>query len=120
MNWAIKITILYLGFVGIIVTLMVISMRETVDLESKDYYARELKFGEQIAATENALALTTPIESEVSGKSVLVTIPRELLDKDFSGEAMFFRPADARLDRRVPLVPDANGSCVIEIADVAV
>ena len=50
MSWGIRITIMYLGFVGLILTLVFTCFGHKVELESKDYYARELRFQDQINA----------------------------------------------------------------------
>ena len=46
MSWGIKITILYLGFVALILTLVFTCFGHKSELEYKDYYVRELKFQE--------------------------------------------------------------------------
>lgn len=116
MNWGVKITILYLSFVGLIVTLAVTCFGHKVELESKDYYAKELKFQSQIDATNNANKLSGSIEHKVSGKSVEVTIPKDLLTADFKGEVNFFRPSDSSKDKKIAFVPDSSGKQVFKDA----
>jgi len=41
MNWGLKITLLYVGFVAMILTLVFKASGEKVDLVTKDYYAQE-------------------------------------------------------------------------------
>ncbi len=116
MNWGVKIAILYLSFVGLIVTLAVTCFGHKVELESKDYYAKELKFQSQIDATNNANSLTGSIEHTVSGKTVEVTVPKELLTSDFKGEVNFFRPSDSSKDKKIVFVPDSSGKQVFQDA----
>ena len=116
LSWSYRIVILYTGFVAIIVTLVTICMRQTVELESKDYYAQELKYQERIDATKNANALPNSIAHEVNGKQVILSIATELLTKDFSGEVYFFCPSDGLRDVKVKMQFDATGKQVLDVA----
>jgi hypothetical protein len=118
MSWSYKILILYLGFMGIILTLVFTCFGEKNELEAKDYYARELVFQEQINAAQNAKDLDTPIAHSVAGRTVTLNIPSLLLTADFKGEAQLFRPSDSSLDRMIGLKPDADGTCVITDASL--
>lgn len=109
MSWGIKIAILYLSFVSLIVTLAVTCFGQKVELESADYYAKELKFQSQIDGTNNANQLPVAIEHSIAGKQVEITIPKELLSKDFVGEVYFFRPSDSSKDKKIVLNPDSSG-----------
>jgi hypothetical protein len=57
MSWGIKITLLYLAFVALILTLVFTCFGHKTELEYKDYYARELRFQDQIDAATNAANL---------------------------------------------------------------
>lgn len=116
MSWGIRITVLYLAFVALILTLVFTCMGEKIELESKDYYAKELKFQNQIDATNNVSSLSVPIEHLVKDKTVELTIPKELLSADFKGEAYFFRPSDSTKDKTIALKPDANGKQLLSDA----
>jgi nitrogen fixation protein FixH len=113
MNWGTKIAILYLAFVALILTLVFTCFGEKSELESKDYFAKEIQFQKQIDATENANALATPIQHKVSGKTVTITIPNELLGNNFKGLVEFIRPADASLDKSIALSPNSSGEQII-------
>lgn len=116
MNWGTRITLLYLGFVALILTLVFTCFGQKVELESKDYYAKELNFQEQINATNNANALTKPIEHQVTGSSVELRFPPELLGGDFIGSVDFNRPSDSSKDKTITLKPDVNGKQVLSDA----
>ena len=108
-NWGYKITILYVGFMVLILTLVSICMKQTVELESKDYYAQELKYQERIDATKNANALSAGIEHDINGKQIIFSVPTEQLSKDFYGEIYFFCSSDGTKDVKVNMRFDANG-----------
>ena len=77
MNWGKKITIVYLAFVALIVTLVIVSVRQKVDLVTPDYYAKELNYQADINKINNAKALATPLKCVLQGQSILVTFPEE-------------------------------------------
>jgi len=57
MNWGKGITVALTLFIGFIVTLGVILMRQNVDLVAEDYYQQEINYETQISAESNALKL---------------------------------------------------------------
>jgi len=113
MNWGIRITLLYLGFVAIILTLVITCFGHKSELESKDYYVKELRFQEQINATANSNQLTEPISYKVTGRSVQILLPKEILSERIAGTVFFVRPSDSSLDKSVPLVTDEEGKQLI-------
>ena len=114
MSWGIKIAILYLGFVGLIVALAATCFGQNVELESKDYYAKELKFQDQINASTNANALNVPIDYVIRERSVQILLPKEVLSDKISGQIQFIRPSDASKDKTVTLAPDSDGIQMID------
>ena len=113
MNWGLRITTLYLGFVSIIVTLVVICFNHKTELEFKDYYSRELNFQEQINASENAVQLETPIDYSVNGKTVEISFPKQLLSAGLKGEILFLRPSDGSKDKIISITPGTDGKQII-------
>ena len=114
MSWGIKITVLYLGFVAIILTLVFTCLGHKTELEYKDYYAKEIKFQDQINAVSNANQLTTPIDYKIAGRSIQISLPKELLSDDFKGTVNFLRPSDASKDKLIKLVPGDDGIQMID------
>ena len=57
MNWGKGIAIALVAFIGFIVTLGVILMRQNVDLVAEDYYQQEIDYETQISAESNAKKL---------------------------------------------------------------
>ena len=58
MDFGGKIIILYLSFVGLILTLVFMSYGQKVELVSADYYAQEINFQQKINATNNEKSLS--------------------------------------------------------------
>lgn len=109
MSWGIRITILYLSFVAMIVTMIVLCSGENIELEHKDYYARELKFQDQIDAATNEQALSESIQHQVMADHVELSLPATMQGNDLKGELYFYRPSDAKLDLKIPIAFDQNG-----------
>lgn len=113
LSWSYRITILYLGFVAIILTLVVIAGRNKEELVAPDYYAQELKYQERIDAANNADALTETIEHNVDEKQITLQIPLTLVTKDFKGEISFFCPSDSKKDKQFIMNFDSDGKQLI-------
>ena len=113
MSWSVKIAVLYLGFVGIILTLVFTCFRHKTELEYKDYYARELKFQDQLNASANAENLPVQIDYRIGDHSVEIIIPKELRKEGMTGSVHFMRPSDSSLDREFSLDVSENGSQLI-------
>lgn len=103
MNFGVKITILYLSFVGLILTLVVLSYSYDIELVSKDYYAQELKYQDKIDAINNANSLNGSIHHLITESSVVLSIDSAINFKDFKGEVVFFRPSDFKKDVKMKL-----------------
>lgn len=112
-SWGIKLMILYTAFVAMILTAVIISSGQRMDLESKDYYAQELAFQNKIDATFNALALKESITYSVNGANVILTVPKQILEDGIEGKIIFNRPSDATLDRSFALSFDNAGTQLI-------
>lgn len=99
MNFGGKIVILYLSFVALIVTLVVMCFKQDVELVSADYYDQEIKFQDKIDASNNEKQLKHSIEHLVSKDEIILKADSVLLSKDFSGTITFFRPSDSKMDK---------------------
>ena len=108
-NWGWGITIVLGLYMTMIMSLVVGSIRQPVDLVAPDYYAREIRYEETLNKLRNTNAL--PVRPNVSlthtGDRVLIKLPHSLA-KD-AGEVLFMRPSDLNLDFKLPLETDADG-----------
>jgi hypothetical protein len=114
-NWGTKIAILYISFVTLIIVLVFLSMNQKIELESKDYYAKELAFQSRIDATNNANSHKATIAFAFKENCIQLQIDSQLLTSDFKGEAFFYRPSNSELDVKLPLQFNANGLQTIPI-----
>ena len=98
MNFGGRIVVLYLSFVALIVTLVVMSFKQKVELVSEDYYAQEMKFQDKIDAINNEKSLGGSIHHSINENEVILTADSSLLSSDFEGTIHFFRPSDSSKD----------------------
>lgn len=103
MSWGKKITILYLSFVMLIVTMVSLCFGQKVELESKDYYAQELKFQDRIDAVSNEKNLPSTITHVLNKSDLTLTADSSVIGKDFSGSINFFRPSDSSKDLKLDM-----------------
>lgn len=98
MKWIVAAFVFFGLFMG---TLVVICVREDVNLVSKDYYQQELKHQEKIIRQENANQLEEKPQLSFENNSVKLLFPfSSSIEK---GELHVMRPSDDRLDQRFEL-----------------
>jgi hypothetical protein len=107
-GWGTKIAILYIGFVLLIITMVVMCVNQKVDLVSDDYYQKELAFQYRINETNNANALSEKITHIIADKNLELKFPAAFKEKNVTGEIVFFRPSDASKDYKTLVQLDAE------------
>lgn len=112
LNWGVKITGLYLGFVAIIVTLVVGSMRQDFDLVADDYYQQELEYQQVLDAGKNQLALSAPVHIHANSTMLVLDFPAEFRDKVLTGKIHFYSPVNSSWDKIVAVNTTANSISV--------
>ncbi len=110
MSWGIRIIFLYVGFVGMIVFMVMLTMREKGDLVTPDYYKQELEFQQTIDSKERAhTSAAQPTISVVDG-NLVTAYP----DNNVSGKIVVYRPSDSSKDFEVDITVGEDSSQVIQ------
>ena len=104
MSWGKKITVLYLAFVVLIVTLVVLCFGQKVELETKDYYAQEIKFQDKIDAISNEKNLASTITHQLQGTQIILNADSSLLSAGLEGTINFYRPSDSSKDMNLKMI----------------
>ena len=99
MNWGVKVTGLYLGFVAIIITLVVSSMRQDFDLVSEDYYQQELDYQNVLDAGKNQNSLSAPVKIHANETILTIDFPAEFQGRALTGKVHFYSPVNAEWDK---------------------
>jgi nitrogen fixation protein FixH len=103
MNFGVKITVLYISFVVLILTMVFMCFGQDVELVSSDYYAQEIQFQDKINAINNEKKLGESIQHSINKKEIVLTIDSVLLSNDFEGTINFFRPSDSSKDLKLKM-----------------
>jgi nitrogen fixation protein FixH len=107
----VAVVVFYVVFALSTVGFVLFAMSQDVDLVSSDYYARGLQHDRHMQAVANAGALgaTLRIEVDREAEQVRVQFPPVMAPR-LAGSATLYRPASAREDRAVPIIPSATGA----------
>ena len=110
MNWGTGILLSIIGFIVIIMTMVVISVRmEGIELVTEGYYEKEIAYQDQIDKEQVTLDQNRDVIRFDSQKQLLVLD----LPAGVKGSLHLFRPSNAELDQRLAL--DGNNTGIIEI-----
>ena len=97
-NWGTGIALVYTIFALIMIALVASSFSKKLDLDSKDYYAQELVFQNQIDKSNRSRALASSVKWEVSKGKIIITYPQQFVGSELSGNAFLFKPSDNNAD----------------------
>jgi hypothetical protein len=105
MNWG-KGIIIGMGlFMGFIIFLVVNVMTHRVDLQSDDYYKKEIRYEDEILAVKNANELNEQISINAADDFLVVKIPDSLNAQQIKLDLI--RPDDKKLDQHL-LISDTK------------
>ncbi|MDO6436705.1 FixH family protein [Cyclobacterium sp. 1_MG-2023] len=115
MNWGNGILLLLLVFIGLMVTLVTICVKQDdIHLVTEDYYAEEIKYQEHIDRVSN----TQAIEGKVMQFDALSKTLQFKLPIGAKGELHLFRPSDARMDKKIQVEIKDTESNVLNLNDL--
>ena len=97
-NWGKGIALVYTVFALSMIALVVSSFGKKLDLDSKDYYAQELVFQNQIDKSNRARALASTVKWEIAKGKIVITYPQQFLTSELSGKVFLFKPSDNNAD----------------------
>lgn len=103
MNWGWKITLLYGGFVTMMVTLVILSSQQDIPLVRKDYYEHDLKYNEQLIRMANSQKLPKDLAVNYDEPNQKITLQFPEKMTDLSGDILVFRPSQEGIDFTLPI-----------------
>jgi hypothetical protein len=83
------------------------------DLVTPYYYAKELKFQEQVDKQKRTHELKEQLSWNVDGKEIAIQFPSDMLAKDVKAEILFYNASEAKRDFTVTCTPDSTGLCQV-------
>jgi nitrogen fixation protein FixH len=117
--WPYAVVIGLVLFMGYIVYFVIQAMNLDVDLVSKDYYAQEIAYQDQIDRVRRTQALgDVMVEYNESAETVLLQLPATYREKSLNGTITLFRPSDDKLDKQLPMQLGRDQSQLLEVGDL--
>ncbi|SDA82613.1 FixH protein [Algoriphagus alkaliphilus] len=112
MDWGKGILLTIIAFVGFILTLVVISVRQDdIHLVTENYYEKEIKYQDQIDRETSAAGLDREVlHFDSQSKSMVLDLP-----VGAKGNLQLFRPSDARLDQEISLDIQEEGKTTVSL-----
>ncbi|TDE18374.1 FixH family protein [Dyadobacter psychrotolerans] len=107
-NWGLGITMLYLGFVVMILVLVGMSASQKIDLATEHYYEEELIFQDKIDKTKRAITLAEPLTWEVNEQGLKLHYPKTNDGKNITGIIKLYCPSNDKNDRSFDINPEVN------------
>ncbi len=98
--WSRGIFIFYTVFIILLISAVIYSINNNVELVSKNYYEKTLSYENQIQAINNTstLAVKPVIGVDKDKQQIFLLMPQEFSAQTIKGKINFFRPSEKRLD----------------------
>jgi nitrogen fixation protein FixH len=100
MNWGKKIVIVYVLFVLGIAFMVYKASTQNTDLVTTDYYAKELKYQENIEENKRTAALSAQVEYGIKDDTLSIKFPADFTGRKLTGEAVLYCPSDEKKDTK--------------------
>ncbi|MDB4089300.1 FixH family protein [Flavobacteriales bacterium] len=119
MNWGWKIAIFLTCFIGFIMYMVIYSFSTSNDLVAEDYYNQEILYQDNIDAQKNALPFKNGVTISSSSENVIIQFPANFDVKFTDGEISFYRPDNAKLDRKFNLKLTQENNQLLDKSKIA-
>lgn len=108
MNWGKGIIVAFVLFVGVIFTMVFISVNTEFSLVADNYYEQEINYESQLQRIRNFNALNAKPEFDFDRNAHLISLvfDPELAASIKDGEVIFFRSSGAKFDKNFDLALD--------------
>ncbi|MBI5323967.1 MAG: FixH family protein [Ignavibacteriae bacterium] len=106
-NWGFGIAALYILFVLSVAGTVIFASFQNVELVDKNYYSNSLVYQKQIDKKKNSNSLTDIIKIMQDKKYLVIIFPDEISQSSLSGNILYFKPNDSRLDFKEILKTDS-------------
>lgn len=97
-GWNLKIITLYLGFLVFLLSMVILSINQKIDLVSEDYYEQELHFQNKINKMYHSNQLQEPLTWNVMQGKLILKFPQQFKNQNIVGAINFYRPSDVQMD----------------------
>jgi hypothetical protein len=115
-NWGTGILLSIIVFMAILIGIVYVFMNQDVDLVTKDYYSKELKYQDQINKINNTTALGKNVDVLFQNNIVKLTFPDSVFNNKASGTIYFYRPSGSKNDFTIPVSVSGNNTQLVNTA----
>lgn len=112
-NWGTGILIAIIIFMAITVSTVIYLMNQKVDLVTDNYYAKEIKYQQQIDMMNRTNEMGEAVKINSEEGFVKIIFPKSLIEKKLTGTVQFYRPSDSGKDFTLPLVLDSSSQQLV-------
>jgi len=116
MNWGWKISVFLSIYMIALISVVIFSMNQDVNLVSDDYYKQEIAYEDQITRLKNTRTLDQKPELQYNKKEQLALISFPLSLQPENGTIHLFRPSDFTQDKKIKLNLDNNHNQHIDVS----
>lgn len=112
MNWGKGLVVAGALFIAFILGLSVYMMSQKPELETENYYEKDLVYQQEMEARKNASTLSAPIRFtyEADQQNAVIQL---VVTRPVTGKIHFTRPSDASQDFSLDINLDSNGRQII-------
>ena len=109
--WPLGITLACVFYVSGVGVCSYLACTHRSELVNENYYDQEIKYQSRIDSLGRTEQLVTQAAAvyDDAAKSILISLPREHVGKNITGEIQLYRPSAAGEDRKFKLETDATG-----------
>lgn len=112
-NWGWGIALFYSAFVVFMMFMVWECNQMKTQMVTDNYYGKELKYQEQLDKIRRSNSLGGPLRWMVNKKSVRLTFPVEVRNKNIKANILFYRPDNSANDFNVSCFVDSSGSYTV-------
>ena len=115
--WPVAITVLCVAAFAAAATVVVVMVRQRVELVKPDYYAQDLRHQERMEQEQRARENPALIDLDAKAGQVVITFPEA--GAGLTGTVTLYRPSDLTLDRTWELKLDAARRHILPVGELA-
>ena len=118
MSWGNKILVSFIVFVGILFTMVYVSVNTEFNLVEENYYEQELAYEDQIQRIKNHDRLDEKPVFKLDRRNLKAALnfPPAVADALKEGTVHFYRSSTAKFDKTFELRLDENGQFQIDVS----
>lgn len=119
LNWGSGIALFYIFFVLILISFVIFTFFNKVDLVEDNYYKKELVYQKHIEKIDRTSKLTDQLKIISDNEYIELLFPVNIVSSKIGGTINFYRPSNRKLDFSVAVSPDLSGRQIVETKKIA-